>query len=501
MSIINITWDNFVSAAPVGYKAAIQAAATVLGNELPGNQVYNILAGYNEFQGAPMPTSFAGEKTAFGNMVSYQTLKAALSANPTSNAALQFAANLPATDPLPAPNQWFLPLGQQKALGLITTSAGFDGVVSFNANVPWSYATDGSTTPDKVSLEGMAFKELSGAIGRFGGSMTSWNLEAYDLPTGNLRPTTAIDGVDRYLSVDGGRTSLATIDGTFDPGELTGVSADPLNFALSFGVPYPAMTPLDLTIMSTFGFAVNTPGTLNGTFGDDTITGTTGAQTLVGLVGNDTLQAGTGSDLLLGGAGNDVLRSNGGATDTMVGGLGNDTYRVTSVNAHVVETAGQGTDTVNTTMLSYSLGVNVENMAFISVGNFVGTGNALNNLLIGGSGNDTLNGGAGNDTLRGAAGNDTMIGGTGSDVFSYTAAGFGTDVISDFTAHAGVAANRDFINISGLGITSATFASNVHVGPTSPTGTSTHIAIGGDSINLTGVAPSSINVTDFRLAA
>lgn len=65
-----------------------------------------------------------------------------------------------------------------------------------------------------------------------------------------------------------------------------------------------------------------------------------------------------------------------------------------------------------------------------------GTGNALDNVLVGnsganllkgeggldnidgGNGNDTLYGGAGSDTLSGGAGNDDLHGGAGADLFT-----------------------------------------------------------------------------------
>ena len=85
----------------------------------------------------------------------------------------------------------------------------------------------------------------------------------------------------------------------------------------------------------------------------------------------------------------------------------------------VNEAAGAGVDTIRTTLLSETLGANLENLTFIGSGNFAGTGNTLNNVITGGAGNDTLNGGAGNDALNGGVGNDTLTGGTGLDSFLF----------------------------------------------------------------------------------
>ena len=67
----------------------------------------------------------------------------------------------------------------------------------------------------------------------------------------------------------------------------------------------------------------------------------------------------------------------------------------------------QGTDTVETLMaaLSIELMANVENLSYTGVDadQFVGTGNAGNNVISGGDLADTLSGLAGNDTLTAAS--------------------------------------------------------------------------------------------------
>ncbi len=134
-----------------------------------------------------------------------------------------------------------------------------------------------------------------------------------------------------------------------------------------------------------------------------TLTGNEFNNTITGGAGNDTLNGGAGNDTLNGGAGNDTLDGGTGA-DRMAGGAGNDTYYVDNVGDVVIEAAGAGIDTVNTTLKSYTLPANVENLTYIGTSNFSGTGNALDNVITGGDGNDTLNGGDGNDTLNGGAG-------------------------------------------------------------------------------------------------
>src|SRR5262249_14609080 len=112
--------------------------------------------------------------------------------------------------------------------------------------------------------------------------------------------------------------------------------------------------------------------------------------------------------------------------DVMQGGAGNDIYVVEEDGDLVVEAAKGGTDTVHTTLASYTLQDNVENLVFTATGPFTGIGNTLNNvitgsvdadILLGDAGNDTLNGEAGDDSLNGGSGADTMNGGTGNDAY------------------------------------------------------------------------------------
>ena len=143
-------------------------------------------------------------------------------------------------------------------------------------------------------------------------------------------------------------------------------------------------------------------------------------------------------DLLDGGNGNENTLNGGTGNDTMTGGLGSDTFIVDSQLDSVIENPGEGTDTIQTALNSYSmaLAANVETLTFIGVGNFTGTGNDGNNTINGNGGNDTLpgalgddtlNGNAGIDTLNGDSGNDTLNGGAGNDI---PTGGIGNDALN-----------------------------------------------------------------------
>ena len=244
---------------------------------------------------------------------------------------------------------------------------------------------------------------------------------------------TVVDSISR-TEVERGITMVGA-DGT----DIIGADVEQIGFSGSAGIY------LDMAKSLQYGTAIFNNGVSdNGGDSRTIITGTSVADVLLGsnLVNNQTL---------IGLAGNDVLDGGGVAVgsvaggDTLQGGLGNDTYKVYSAADKIIENAGEGTDTVQSTA-SYMLASNVENLSLTYTNNFnnyLGLGNNLNNALTGstssdrlygregndvlsglagndylsgGNGNDTLNGGDGNDSLFGNAGNDTLFGGLGDDI-------------------------------------------------------------------------------------
>lgn len=263
--------------------------------------------------------------------------------------------------------------------------------------------------------------------------------------------------------------------------------------------------------------------------GGDQLLGAAGDDSLLGDAGNDTLDGGAGADTLYGGAGNDtfavddagdaVTEFAGEGTDTvqasithtlaanvenltltgaaaingtgnalaniltgnsadnrldgasgadsMAGGAGNDTYVVDSVSDLITETAGNGTDTVESSV-THTLAAEVENLTLTGVAAINGIGNALANVITGNSagnilsglgGDDTLIGNAGNDTLEGGTGNDTLTGAAGNDTYRVGSAGDiilesadeGIDVVEATVSYT-LAANVE--NLTLLGSTS-----------------------------------------------
>ncbi|MFC3125552.1 glycosyl hydrolase [Pseudoroseomonas globiformis] len=127
------------------------------------------------------------------------------------------------------------------------------------------------------------------------------------------------------------------------------------------------------------------------------------------------------SETLTGGGGHDGFKGNGGG-DTLKGGVGDDTYVIYSATDKVIEYAGQGIDTVQTWLSSYTLPDQVENLTITGGSWTTAFGNALANRI---TGNGAPN------VLDGRGGNDVLTGGGGSDTFVITK-GLGHDTITDF---------------------------------------------------------------------
>ncbi len=177
------------------------------------------------------------------------------------------------------------------------------------------------------------------------------------------------------------------------------------------------------------------------------------------LVGN------SGNNVLDGGAGNDTLNGGPGGADTLIGGLGDDTFIVSSSGTVVVEAAGGGNDTVQSSA-DFTLSANVENLVLTGSGNINGTGNSGDNYITGNSGANTLSGAAGNDTLDGGTGNDTLIGGTGNDTYYVStsdkiieAVGAGTDTAIASSSYT-LGANVENLILQGSGNINGTGNSN-----------------------------------------
>ena len=177
---------------------------------------------------------------------------------------------------------------------------------------------------------------------------------------------------------------------------------------------------------------------IDGGYGDDVVDGGDG---------DDFLADWEGNDRLLGGLGDDTLSLNPG-NDELDGGAGNDTYSAVGAypfgSDRITEAPDADVDTLDFRggaggvvldlgaigpqqvlphlSLSFANGREIENVFLNSNESFKNwhhrvTGNARDNLIVGGINADTLDGAGGDDTLVGGGGQDVLIGGEGEDAF------------------------------------------------------------------------------------
>ena len=144
---------------------------------------------------------------------------------------------------------------------------------------------------------------------------------------------------------------------------------------------------------------------------DDVIEGQDGNDVLIGLAGDDDLRGGEGNDVLDGGAG----------IDDLAGGIGDDVYVVTDLADIIVESPGEGSDTVLSAVISLDLAdfTGIENLAISGSAALSLTGDDADNRLTGNVGANTLTGNAGLDVLTGGRGRDVLTGGADADVFDF----------------------------------------------------------------------------------
>lgn len=177
--------------------------------------------------------------------------------------------------------------------------------------------------------------------------------------------TYIVDTLGRYRIGPGGTLVLVPGDSVV---ETVGEGYDTVFSSVDYFLP----TNVEkLVLIGTAGIS----GTGNGL--DNAILGNTVANTLRGLDGNDVMDG-------------------GGGADTMIGGIGNDSYLVDNVGDIVTENAGEGIDTVKSSV-GYTLSANVENLTLTGPGNIGATGNDLTNKLIGTNADNLLDGRGGAD--------------------------------------------------------------------------------------------------------
>ncbi|HKU95650.1 MAG TPA: Ig-like domain-containing protein, partial [Vineibacter sp.] len=209
-----------------------------------------------------------------------------------------------------------------------------------------------------------------------------------------------------------------------------------------------------------------------------------------------------------------VVRSNGQATVTGTTGEANDTISIydgsTKVGVAATDADGRFSfTTAAATSAVHSYGADATDLAG-NTGSAAGKvilGSFKNDTLTGTSGSDTINGADGADKITGGAGADTLSGGAGKDTFVYTAAAQSTSAVTDtitdfrpgsdkidFTAIAGIAANRGVPQFQGNITGSGNLTLNAHSVAYVEAGGATHVLVN------TSNAPQTVTSTDTHAA-
>lgn len=268
--------------------------------------------------------------------------------------------------------------------------------------------SDFTSGQDKLELDAVTFAAIGG----------EGNFNAGDPRFAANASGTAQDASDRVIFETDTRQVWYDADGN-------GSAARQLIATLQSGA---TLTAADIVVVTGPGGAV-----ITGTPGDDMLEGTPGDDTIDGLGGNDTLRGWEGADSLRGGDGNDVLYAyhhalildnSDSAADTLDGGLGDDEYYVGEAADIILDAGGIDTVIAGT---DWTLGAGLENLEMDALASD-GTGNELDNRIVGSAEHGSIFGMGGNDTLiiigetgqaRGGDGDDTLSVDSGSQGLGY----------------------------------------------------------------------------------
>jgi hypothetical protein len=278
---INLSWDSSVSAAPAGFQAEVQQAATELGAAILNPVSVSVQVGWNEIGGTPMAPASGGKGGPSSSVLPVDVSGQATSNNLQVISLLNKAATINDAQNLtvPASNPFgndFIELSsaQAKVLGVPNTNVtAFDGMIGL--------AMPSYTTPqDMVEA---ALHELAHALGRVNGFTSNgaaWytflDLFTYSAPGVLWNPTSSTPG---YFSIDKGVTNLGSFS-AIDVGDFVSSITDPFS-AGGYGIS--TLTPLDNTVLQTLGFdvaqnqfAFNTTNTRTPVVPNSTYVGTPG---------------------------------------------------------------------------------------------------------------------------------------------------------------------------------------------------------------------------------
>ena len=232
---------------------------------------------------------------------------------------------------------------------------------------------------------------------------------------------------------------------------------------------------------------------LSGNFENLTLTGSAAIDGTGDGNGNS-ISGNLGVNHLDGGDGNDTLNGGGGA-DTLTGGLDDDLFILDNIGDLAIELPGGGDDRVQSSV-SMILAAEIEDLTLTGTGAIGGTGNDLDNDILGNAGANQLAGGLGSDTLAGGTGNDTYIIEDGSDTIIEAAKG-GIDLIqSSITVDLGLGALIEIENLTLTGVDAINGKGNAYVNILTGNGNGNLLDGGAAADRLIGGGGNDVYVVD-----
>ena len=362
---------------------------------------------------------------------------------------------------------------------------------------------------------------------------SSWVLAA-ELENLTLTGTAAVNGTGNtanniltgnnaanVLTGDAGDDTYV-VDGTDTIVELANEGMDTVQSSATF------ILAVDLEHLTLTGTAaINGTGNaqnnmLNGNDGANVLDGGAGADTMYGGAGDDTYVVDNAEDTVtefassgidtvqssitytlgtdlenltligtaaINGTGNslaNVLIGNN-AANALAGGTGNDTY-IVGAGDTATESAGQGTDTVQSSV-TFTLGANIEHLTLTGTAAINGTGNTLNNTLVGNGGANVLSGGTGADAMSGGTGDDTYVVDNAGDTVTENA-NEGTDTVQTSLTYT-LGANLENLTLTGSSAINGTGNASDNV-LTGNSGTNTLTGGAGNDTYIVGTGDSVV---------
>lgn len=252
--VINLIWDESVDLAPVGFKQAVQYAASFFDDLITSPITINIEVGWGEARDTALKAGLLGEAyVTTGLFRSFADYGAALAAHNTSPTIQSALDNL--VDP---GRQVFVPGAQAKAIGVLAADAPLtDGAIGFAASPTlYAYDPDNRAVAGKVDLIGLAQHEITHALGRVS---YTWGTTGFDLYRYSAPGVWATAGSgSTYFSLDGGRTNLGAFSLTGDPADWGPTMASDVQAAfLGTGIAL-TYSDTDIAALNALGFAIGT---------------------------------------------------------------------------------------------------------------------------------------------------------------------------------------------------------------------------------------------------